>query len=192
VRSLGFRGEARLHHRGVRSVLGEGSRMSEIATTASEPERSFSFIKVEHTGITVSSLDAALDFWVRVLGFKHLYTWEFEATEFIAQMVGVPGAAMRLAMVEGPGHWIELLEYTAPADRQVYRPRSSDVGSVHIGFYVTCLDALLERVSQEGWAPVGQVQTVAQGERKGLRIIYVRGPDGVTIEFLEPPQDAAN
>jgi catechol 2,3-dioxygenase-like lactoylglutathione lyase family enzyme len=164
--------------------------MSELVTAASDPDRSFSFINVEHTGMTVSSLDAALDFWVRVLGFKHLYTWEFNATEFIAQMVGVPGAAMRLAMVEGPGHWIELIEYTAPADRQVYHPRSSDVGSVHIGFYVTGLDALLERVAQEGWFAVGEVQTVAEGEREGLRIIYVRGPDGVTIEFLEPPQDA--
>jgi catechol-2,3-dioxygenase len=30
---------------------------------------------VDHTGITVSSLEEALDFWVNVLGFQHLYTW---------------------------------------------------------------------------------------------------------------------
>ena len=34
--------------------------------------------RVDHTGITVSSLEHALDFWVDVLGFRHLYTWEFE------------------------------------------------------------------------------------------------------------------
>lgn len=151
----------------------------------------FSFIKVEHTGITVTSLDRALDFWVRVLGFEHLYTWEFGATEFISEMVGVPGAAMRLAMVKAPGHWIELLEYTAPEKRDAFHPRSCDVGSVHIGFHVTGLDALLDHIAGEGWHALGQVQTVETGDREGLRIIYVRGPDGVTIEFLEPRAEAA-
>jgi anion-transporting ArsA/GET3 family ATPase len=37
---------------------------------------------------------------------------------------------------------------------------------------------------------VGEVQTVESGERKGLRLIYVRGPDGVTLEFLQLPEDA--
>ncbi|WP_456683390.1 hypothetical protein [Bradyrhizobium sp. S3.14.4] len=37
---------------------------------------------------------------------------------------------------------------------------------------------------------MGEVQTVEAGERKGLRLIYVRGPDGVTLEFLQLPDDA--
>ncbi len=146
---------------------------------------------VDHTGITVSSLERSLDFWVRVLGFQHLYTWTFEPSEFIEQLVGVPGAAMRLAMVAGPGHDIELLEYTAPADRATYRPRSCDVGSVHIGLHVADLDGLLERLAAERWHAVGDVQTVADGDRKGLRLAYVRDPDGVTLEFLQSPQHAS-
>lgn len=164
--------------------------MTPAWAAASPTSPGFSFLKVEHTGITVTSLDRALDFWVRVLGFKHLYTWEFGATEFISEMVGVPGAAMRLAMVEAPGHWIELLEYTAPEGRKAYHPRSCDVGSVHIAFYVTGLDALLDHIAGDGWHALGRVQRVGDGDRKGLRIIYVRGPDGVTIEFLEPPRSA--
>lgn len=64
---------------------------------------------VDHTGITVSSLDRALNFWVNALGFQHLYTWSFENTPFIEKLVGVPGAAMSLAMVERQGHRVELL-----------------------------------------------------------------------------------
>jgi hypothetical protein len=33
--------------------------------------------------------------------------------------------------------------------------------------------------------PVAEPQTVEDGERKGMRLIYVRGPDGVTIEFMQ-------
>jgi pimeloyl-ACP methyl ester carboxylesterase/catechol 2,3-dioxygenase-like lactoylglutathione lyase family enzyme len=140
---------------------------------------------VEHTGITVSSLEEALDFWVNVLGFRHRYSWKFENTPFIEKLVGVPGAAMSLAMVEGYGHSIELLEYQAPADRKVIKPRSCDVGSVHIGLHVEDIDAALARVAEAGWGPVAEPQTVEDGERKGMRLIYARGPDGMTIEFIQ-------
>jgi catechol 2,3-dioxygenase-like lactoylglutathione lyase family enzyme len=140
---------------------------------------------VDHIGITVSSLEEALDFWVNVLGFQHLYTWNFENTPFIEKLVGVPGTAMSLALVEGYGHCIELLEYQAPADRKVIKPRSCDVGSVHIGLYIEDMDAALARVAEAGWMPVAEPQTVEDGERKGMRLIYVRGPDGVTIEFIQ-------
>jgi catechol 2,3-dioxygenase-like lactoylglutathione lyase family enzyme len=141
--------------------------------------------RVDHTGITVSCLNDALDFWVDVLGFQHLYTWKFENTPFIENLVGVKGAKMSLAMVEGYGHRVELLEYQAPADRKIIRPRSCDVGSVHLGLYVDDLDIALARVAEAGWLPVAEPQTVEGGERDGMRLIYVRGPDGVTIEFIQ-------
>jgi catechol 2,3-dioxygenase-like lactoylglutathione lyase family enzyme len=147
---------------------------------------------IDHTGFTVSSLEDALAFWVDVLGFKLLYTQAYEKGPFIEEVVGVPGAALRLAMVEGPGHMIELLEYTSPDDRKTYKPRSSDVGSVHLAFYVDNIDALVARAANVGWRTVGEIQTVESGERKGLRLIYVRSPDGVTIEFLQRPDNGAN
>jgi catechol 2,3-dioxygenase-like lactoylglutathione lyase family enzyme len=159
--------------------------------TAASAE-AFRIKRVDHTGFTVSSLEDTLAFWVDVLGFKHLYTWTFETGPFIEQLVGVPGAAVRVAMVEGPGHMIELLEYTSPDDRQTYRPRSCDVGSVHVALYVENIDALVARVASVGWLPLGDTQIVESGEREGLRLIYLRDPDGVTIEFLELPEGARN
>lgn len=153
--------------------------------TAPVPNAPVAISRVEHTGITVSSLQDALDFWVNVLGFQCLYTWTFENSPFIEHLVGVQGAEMSLAMVEGYGHRVELLEYRAPADRKILRPRSCDVGSVHIGLYVDDLDAALARVAEAGWFPVAEPQTVQGGERDGMRLIYVRGPDGVTIEFMQ-------
>jgi catechol 2,3-dioxygenase-like lactoylglutathione lyase family enzyme len=146
---------------------------------------SFEIEKVDHTGITVTSLHDALEFWVDVLGFKHLYTRRFPNDPFIENVVGVPGAALTLAMVEAAGHSIELLEYHAPDNRTVMRPRSCDCGSVHVGLRVDDLDALLERIAESGWHPIGIPQTVEEGERAGLRLAYVRGPDGVTLEFLQ-------
>lgn len=144
-----------------------------------------SISKVEHTGITVSSLKDSLDFWVTVLGFQHLYTWDFENTPFIEKLVGVDGAAASAAMVEGCGHRIELLEYQSPVNRKTFKPRSCDVGSVHVCLYVDDMDAALARVAEAGWFPVAEPQTVEGGQRDGMRLIYLRGPDGVTIEFIQ-------
>jgi catechol 2,3-dioxygenase-like lactoylglutathione lyase family enzyme len=155
-------------------------------TEASQP-----FIKsIDHTGITVSSLDDALSFWVGAMGFEHLYTWDFENSLFLEELVGVKRAAARIAMLQGPGHLIELLEYRAPDDRQVLKPRSCDVGSVHVAFYVVNIDAVVTRLGAKGWNALSKVQTVESGVRAGLRLVYVRGPDGVTLEFLQRPQDA--
>lgn len=109
--------------------------------------------KVDHTGITVASLEDALASWVGALGFRHLYTWKFENTPFIENLVGVPGAALSLAMVERHGHRVELLEYSAPAYRKAFRPRSCEVGSVHLWLCVDDMDAALARVATAQTAP---------------------------------------
>ncbi len=151
-------------------------------------------IRADHTGFTVESLNDSLDFWTRVLGFTHLYTNYYECSEFLENVVGVKGASVTLAMVEAPGgHLIELLEYHTPDDRQSVQPRSCDVGSVHLAFTVTDVDTLLKRIEEEaGWHRLGVTQTVEEGERQGLKIAYARGPDGVTLEFLQWPTPATS
>jgi catechol 2,3-dioxygenase-like lactoylglutathione lyase family enzyme len=175
------------------AVTSSKAGQSKLAQSgAATGDAAFKIRSIDHTGFTVSSLDDALAFWVGVLGFKLLYVWTFDNGHFIEEVVGVPGAAMRLAMVEGPDHQIELLEYTSPDDRKTYKPRSSDVGSVHLAFYVENIDALIARIASAGWQPVGKIQTVESGERKGLRLVYVRGPDGITLEFLQRPDNGPN
>jgi catechol 2,3-dioxygenase-like lactoylglutathione lyase family enzyme len=151
--------------------------------------RGFTISRVEHTGITVASLDEALKFWVEIMGFDHLYTWEFENSRFLEQLVGVNRSAMRLAMVQGPGHMLELLEYTAPPDRAVLKPRSCDVGSLHLAFHVDDIEAAATKLASVGWRLVGEIQTIKSGDRAGLRLAYIRGPDGLTLEFLQQKPD---
>jgi catechol 2,3-dioxygenase-like lactoylglutathione lyase family enzyme len=145
--------------------------------------------RADHTGFTVASLDDSLKFWVDTLGFRFVVKTHYPSSEFLDNVVGVPGAELTLAMVEAPGgHLIELLEYSAPSDRQAFKPRACDVGSVHLAFLIDDMDGLLARVEAAGWLRLGEPQTVQGTRRDGLRITYVRGPDGVTIEFLQPPR----
>ena len=106
-----------------------------------------------------------------------------------SEITGVAGAEIKLAVVKAPGgHKIELLEYLAPAERKRdvdFRP--CDVGSVHVALIVDDLDAVLSAINASGWKAAGKPQTLQSGPNAGKRVVYVRDPDGTTIEFMQQP-----
>lgn len=149
---------------------------------------SFQILTADHTGITVSNLERSLAFWRDVLGFEFSHRVH-QTGELAAEITGVPGAEISLAVLKAPGgHKIELLEYMAPANRKKNVDlRPCDVGSAHVALTIDNLDAVLEKVAASGWNAAGKPQTLTTGPNAGKRVIYVRDPDGTTIEFMQPP-----
>jgi glyoxylase I family protein len=145
---------------------------------------SFRIIGADHTGITVSDIERSLAFWRDVLGFE-LSHRAHQKGELAEQITGVRGAEILIAVVKAPGHKIELLEYRAPADRKRVDARPCDVGSAHIALVVDNLDPVLETIAASGWKAAGKPQTLTAGPNAGKRVIYVRDPDGTTIEFMQ-------
>ena len=150
--------------------------------------RSFRIISADHTGITVSNLERSLAFWHDVLGFELSHT-AHQTGELAREITGVAGAEIKLAVLRAPGgHKIELLEYVAPPDRKKdVDLRPCDVGSVHVALLVDDLEAVLEGISACGWRAAGKPQILQSGPNAGKRVVYVRDPDGTTIEFMEMP-----
>ena len=145
----------------------------------------FRIISADHTGITVSNLERSLAFWRDVLGFEFSHT-AHQKGELAEEITGVKGAEIKLAVLKTPcGHKIELLEYLAPADRKCANLRSCDVGSVHVALVVEDLNAALDRIAVLGWKTAGQPQILTKGPNAGRRVVYVRDPDGTTIEFMQ-------
>jgi len=147
----------------------------------------FQVLAADHTGITVSNLERSLAFWRDVLGFELSHT-AHQTGELAEEITGVAGVEIKLAVVKTPGgHKIELLQYLAPSDRNHAHLRPCDVGHVHVTLLVDDLDAVLEKISASGWKAAGKQQTLKSGPNAGKRVIYVRDPDGTTIEFMEMP-----
>jgi catechol 2,3-dioxygenase-like lactoylglutathione lyase family enzyme len=150
--------------------------------------KSFRIIAADHTGITVSNLERSLEFWQNVLGFEFSHR-AHQTSEMASEITGVTGAEIKLGVVKAPGgHKIELLEYLAPPDRKQHVDlRPCDVGSVHVALAVDNLDAVLEKTAASGWKAAGKPQTLKTGPNAGKRVVYVRDPDGTTIEFMQMP-----
>jgi catechol 2,3-dioxygenase-like lactoylglutathione lyase family enzyme len=150
--------------------------------------KTFRIISADHTGITVSNLERSLEFWRDMLGFELSHT-AHQTGELARGITGVAGAEIKLAVLRAPGgHKIELLEYLAPPDRKRLALKPCDVGSVHVALLVDDLDAVLESIAASGWKAAGEPQTLKTGPNAGKRVVYVRDPDGTTIELMQLPK----
>jgi catechol 2,3-dioxygenase-like lactoylglutathione lyase family enzyme len=58
---------------------------------------------------------------------------------------------------------------------------------VHVALTVDDLDAALKKIAESGWKAAGEPQTLTVGPNAGKRVVYVRDPDGTTIEFMQMP-----
>jgi catechol 2,3-dioxygenase-like lactoylglutathione lyase family enzyme len=149
-------------------------------------------LAADHTGITVSNLERSLAFWRDVLGFELSHT-AHQTGELAREITGVAGAELKLAVLKAPGgHKIELLEYLTPPDRTKHTDlRPCDVGSVHVALTVNDLNAVLQRIVASGWKTAGKPQTLQSGPNAGKHVVYVRDPDGTTIEFMQTPDQSS-
>ena len=146
----------------------------------------YSITSTNHTSFTISNLDRSIGFFRDVLGFD-LLNRSHRDPDFTERVVGVPGAQIVVAYLQGPGHRLELIQYHAPADRERVEPRPCDTGFAHIAFDVEGIDEVIAAAEAAGVRPVGPVQFVPAGPNKGGRAVYTRDVDGITIEFIEKP-----
>ena len=129
-----------------------------------------------HGGVSVPSLDEAIDWYERMLGFKLERRFRIEAANAEAAFV-----------VKGPLRF-ELFEVAGaaplPEDRR-HPPRDLKThGNKHLAFRVDDLEAFLASVEAKG-ADVAFVVREAFG--KGC---FLRDRAGNLIEFVEEPADA--
>lgn len=149
-------------------------------------EATFRIIAVDHTGLCVTSLDAALPFWTDVLGFELLRQGEIAAGAFLAGVVGTARHALRFALLAGHGHKVELCEYHG-APRVTVDPRKESIGAAHLCLHVSDLDAVIAAAEPHGYALAGPPQVLAQGPRAGTRVCFLSNGDSIHLELMQPP-----
>ncbi|MDA0663689.1 MAG: VOC family protein [Proteobacteria bacterium] len=140
-----------------------------------------------HTSFTVSNLDRTVAFFVEALGFEMISRAPRDPA-IIQRVTGVKGAELHIAYVQGPGHRLELIQYLAPADRGRVRALPCDTGFAHIAYDVDDIDAAIAASAPHGVLPIGDPVAIDKGPNTGGRVVYMRDPDDVTIEFIERPQ----
>lgn len=149
---------------------------------------------IHHTGYTVSDLERSLDFYVGKLGCEIVAQQEKEGG-YLAAIVGYPDTHVRMAHLRvpgGSGHVIELFEYLSP-DGEPADVEPRNVGASHLCFLVDDLPGVYEELRAAGVdtfvSPPVEVDT---GINRGGFGLYLRDPDGITVELFQPPAGPAS
>ena len=140
---------------------------------------------INHTGLTVSSLDRALSFYRDALGLEVVMQQEKEGG-YLAAITGYPGAHVRMAHLAAPdGARLELFEYVQP--RGSGTPlEPATLGITHICLVVEDAHEAHRRLVEAGAKPFSEPIEIDTGANAGAYGLYVRDPDGIIVELFQP------
>ncbi len=147
-----------------------------------------------HGGITVSSLDRSLEFYVGLVGLELVWRREYVNDE-IREIVGISDAtSVDIAMLDipGGGAQVELLEYKG-CERKSGSGPPCDYGTGHFCVFVRNIEACHAELAAQGvrFRSGGPVEML-EGPNTGGKSLYGIDPDGYIFEFHErPPRVAA-
>ncbi len=144
---------------------------------------------IEHVGLTVPDLEAAVDFFRDVIGCEHVFDGgSFADPVFMRRQLAVASeASVRYCFVrcrQGPN--LELFEYTA-AGQAVRPPRNSDIGGHHLAFYVDVFVEALAHLRRHNVTILGEPVTITEGPALGSTWVYFLAPWGLQFELVSYP-----
>lgn len=144
---------------------------------------------IEHVGLTVPDLDAAIRFFRDTLGCAYVFDGGRHADpDHMRDQLGVaPEASLRYGFLRcacGPN--LELFEYTAP-DQVLTPPRNSDVGGHHLAFYVDDVEAAVRHLRGHHIRILGEPVTIENGPAAGSTWVYFLAPWGLQLELVSYP-----
>ncbi|GAF90092.1 unnamed protein product [marine sediment metagenome] len=142
---------------------------------------------VQHFSFTVSNLEEALHFFCDLLGLKATPVREVKG-ERIEQILQIPAASLRISNVTTPDNGnLELIEYVAPEGARIDL-KTCNVGVAHMAFEVDDIQKMYDELSTKGVKFHHAPLWAGAGALKGWGICYLKGPDGITLEFMEAPK----
>lgn len=138
-------------------------------------------LRFSHLVVGVTDMNRALEFYRGLLGMDVVFDQTLTGESFDHALGGGNGNQGRAVGGLLGGVMIELLSL-GPEDRPA---RRSFVGNQNISLSVTDLDDTYRRVQAAGYEPDQTPFEIA-----GVRMFFVKDPDGTAVEFIEFPGTA--
>jgi len=160
-------------------------------------------LRLGHLGLTVSDLERARSFYCDLFGFEEFFRVR-RKTPWIAAQVGYLDADIEFCHLRHPGIGLhlELCKYRSPRSAKRLDGETYVPGAAHFNLWVDDVGDLLEKIRayiqtmpSPGLARVQRLPdrrfdleatTITEGPQTGGKGVYVRTPDGHTIEIWQP------
>jgi catechol 2,3-dioxygenase-like lactoylglutathione lyase family enzyme len=146
---------------------------------------------LHHVGFTVAEMERSVAFYSELLGVEP-FLRRLYREDFISEVVGYENTVLDCALFAVPrsGVILELLQYVAPETGHV-NPETYNVGNAHLCLVVDDLEEEYQRLLGAGVEfrspPVDIPSEIEEEPARGGKALYLRDPDGITVELLELP-----
>ena len=148
-------------------------------------------IGVLHFSFTVSDIEKSVRWYTDVLVLE-LVNRQRQDNDYTKKLVGMPEAILEVARFRIPDaplnasdHILELVQYVAPIG-EVGPLATNTPGIAHFAFLVDDILERFNRLSGLGVSFRNPPVTITEGTNRGGMVCYFHGPDGETLEFLQP------
>jgi catechol 2,3-dioxygenase-like lactoylglutathione lyase family enzyme len=153
------------------------------------------FLSVDHVSFTVPDLEAALAFYIDVIGATEMFRMgpldaaempvDADGKDWMETHVGVAGARLTLVMLKLTANMnLQLVQYDKPEDRRQAPPRNCDRGGHHLGLKVDDVDKVVAYLVAHG-CTVMETIVIDAGPLAGHKNAYVRDPFGHQLEIVD-------
>ena len=137
-----------------------------------------------HLVVGVTDMDRALSFYRGLLGMDVVFDQLISGESFDAALHATRQQEGRVVGGLIGGLMIELLSLGRPAPEQPPKRRGI-VGIQNVSLSVTDLDHTHRQITEAGYVPDQEPFEIA-----GVRMFFVKDPDGTPVEFIELPDGA--
>ena len=142
------------------------------STDKSTPPVEFS---IDHTAITVTNLDASMDFYTKILGFT------------CERIIDIQGGNGRIALLKKADFTIEMFQFSetrlVPDSEKILLNDLKKIGVKHIALRVKDIQTAAAYLQEHG---VEFINEPVKGAR-GFYRFFIKDPDGIPVELTEGP-----
>ncbi len=146
--------------------------------------------RVAVVGVTVSDMDASVEFYSRILSFEKVSDVEVTGEDY-ERLQGLFGLRMRVVRMKLGNEFIELTEYLTPKGRPVpVDSRSNDHWIQHIAIITSDMEkayAWLRQNKVEHASTGPQLLPKWNKNAAGIKAFYFKDPDKHALEILQFP-----
>lgn len=148
--------------------------------------------KIRAIGLTVTNVNRSLNFYTQALGFEAVSDITIEKQNY-SDLVGVPGAKIRIVTLRLGDELIKLMEYLnvegkpIPSDSQ-----SNDLWFQHLAIVVSDMDRAYDHLRPFPVTPISVSPQTIPPENEasgGVRAFKFKDPDGHDLELIWFPPD---
>jgi catechol 2,3-dioxygenase-like lactoylglutathione lyase family enzyme len=153
------------------------------------------FRGLDHIGMTVPDVDAAVAFYIDAFGGQVLYRMgpldsrempRSARGDWTSCFIDVPDAKVRFVGVRiAESLVLEIYQYERPAAAMATPPRNSDPGGHHLAIRVNDVDAAARHLESKGCTAMEGPIVVPGGPLLGSRSWYLKDPWGNYFELTE-------